>query len=216
VALVALRDLPAGWVIRITDNPYNPTSSEFESREGTMNLNLSSPIPAGTVFGYGQGLLYGDDWQFEKDDEHFDLSVRGDTLAVCALAKTTPEMCRLLSAISVAGDTARDLPESDFSVSLGNLDNYVYTGETRATKESLQSYLLDAKEWIGSDSDTGVPGFKDEFQVVVAKPLVQPVSVARLRSVSSAGQADSPIGGRGFLSRLVWGILLLSCTCFLL
>jgi endonuclease I len=215
VALVALRDLPAGWVIRITDNPYNQTSSEFESREGTMNLQLSSPIPAGTVFGYGQDLLYGDNWQFEKDDEHFDLSVRGDTLAVCAATATTPETCRLLSAISVAGDTAPDLPESDFSVSLGNLDNYVYTGETRATKESLQSYLLDAEQWIGSDSDTGVPGFKDQFQVVAA-PLVEPVSVARLRTVSSAGQAESPIVGRAFHSRLLWGILLLACSYFLI
>eukprot|EP00531_Pseudo-nitzschia_arenysensis_P015038 CAMPEP_0116134272 /NCGR_PEP_ID=MMETSP0329-20121206/10556_1 /TAXON_ID=697910 /ORGANISM="Pseudo-nitzschia arenysensis, Strain B593" /LENGTH=659 /DNA_ID=CAMNT_0003628969 /DNA_START=242 /DNA_END=2221 /DNA_ORIENTATION=- len=165
VALVALRALPKGWVIRITDNAYDGNS--FKTNEGTLSLTLSKTIPAGMIFGYGPGMLYGNAWDRSGEDQNFDLSVSGDTVTVCAATDRNPDVCTILSAVSVAGGRIGDLPKSisDFSVVVGSLDNYVYTGETKGGKESLQKDLIDTDYWMGSNEKTSIPGLKDYFEI---------------------------------------------------
>mmetsp|Transcript_21109 Transcript_21109/g.52343 ORF Transcript_21109/g.52343 Transcript_21109/m.52343 type:complete len:669 (+) Transcript_21109:186-2192(+) len=191
VALVALRDLPKGWVIRITDNAYVNTS--FKSNEGTLSLSLSNIIPAGTVFGYGGGMLYGSAWHAMSQDQNFDLSVSGDTIAVCATTERNPDICTVLSAVSVAGDKFGDFPESvaDFSVALGSLDNYVYTGETNGEKESLQKYLINNDYWMGSNGKTGIPEFKDRFEIAESF-VIDPIEASIDSTVDSVSFAKDP------------------------
>lgn len=194
VALVALRDLPKGWVIRITDNAYD--NSSFKSNEGTLSLTLSNTIPAGTVFGYGAGMLYGSAWHAMSEDKNFDLSVSGDTVAVCAATERNPDVCTVLSAVSVAGDKSSDLPESvaDFSVALGTLDNYAYTGKTNGGKESLQKDLINNDYWMGSNEKTGIPEFKHRFEIAepfVIDPIEASLADSTVDSVSFAEDPES-------------------------
>ncbi len=165
VALVALRDLPKGWVIRITDNAYDGNS--FKNNEGTLSLTLSKTIPSGMIFGYGPGLLYANAWDRLIEDQNFDLSVSGDCVVVCAATDRNPDVCTILSAVSVADGSIGDLPESiaDFSVVLGSLDNYVYTGETKGGKESLQRDLVNTDYWMGSNEKTRISDLKDHFDI---------------------------------------------------
>lgn len=180
VALVALVDLPQDLVIHLTDNAYHggkPTA--FAKNEGTISLTLPQPVKAGSVFGFGEGLLYGDSWISEWD-KGFRLSSSGDTIIVYA---TTPDWdpndghdhsndVGFLSAVSFAGGTFIEeescAPEScgtknsalpmsiaGFVIELNKKDNFLYTGSTNGTKGTIQKKLADENEhWTGSNSKT--------------------------------------------------------------
>ena len=77
IAIVALNDLPGNLNLYMTDNAW--TGSEFLTNEGTHMLTLpSSGVLAGTVFGYGDNLRFGDEWQSVSGT--FALAVKGDTV----------------------------------------------------------------------------------------------------------------------------------------
>lgn len=60
VAVVALRDLPGNFNLYMTDNSW--TGINFLTNEGTRMLKLpSSGISAGTIFGYGTDLQFGNE-----------------------------------------------------------------------------------------------------------------------------------------------------------
>jgi len=170
VALVSLVDIPAGLVIHVTDSPFD--GKTFSSREGTISLILSETIKAGTVFGYGEGLLYGSLWASEVN-KGFSLSVSGDNIIVYYTSSMESDDYTFLSAISFAGgaflasegepvsysSASSALPDSIeiFAIALGTKDNYVYSGKKSDSKELLQEHLLDKTNWKGSDSKTDVP-----------------------------------------------------------
>ena len=178
VALVTLVDLPKGLVIHLTDNAYD--GEAFASNEGIVSLTLIQDLPAGTLFGYGEGLWLGNSWTNEFD-KGFRLSVSGDTVVVYATLpgeETARDKMAFLSAVSFAGgafveacpasggegascgtDTSI-LPPSlrNYVVRLSSRDNYVYTGPTTGTLDDLQSMLVDASEnWEGSNDKTDMP-----------------------------------------------------------
>uniref|UniRef100_A0A7S4ABY4 Endonuclease I n=1 Tax=Pseudo-nitzschia australis TaxID=44445 RepID=A0A7S4ABY4_9STRA len=169
VALVTLVDLPAGLVVHLTDRAYNGDS--FSSSEGTMSLTLPETIRAGTVFGYGEELLYGSSWTSEVK-KGFALSASGDTVIVYCTTTMESEDYTFLSAIAFArgkflelkgesveyGPTSSALPDSiaDFAIVLENKDNYIYSGKRSASKSFLQYYFVDKTNWEGSDSKTNV------------------------------------------------------------
>mmetsp|Transcript_10108 Transcript_10108/g.24242 ORF Transcript_10108/g.24242 Transcript_10108/m.24242 type:complete len:517 (+) Transcript_10108:151-1701(+) len=170
VALVSLVDIPAGLVIHVTDSAFD--GKTFSSREGTMSLTLSETIRAGTVFGYGEGLLYGSLWTSEVN-KGFSLSARGDNIIVYYTSSMESDDYTFLSAISFAGgaflasegepvsysSASSALPDSIeiFAIALGTKDNYVYSGKKSDSKELLQEHLLDKTNWKGSNSKTDVP-----------------------------------------------------------
>lgn len=177
VALAALVDLPAGLVIHITDNAYD--GNAFASNEGTISLTLPKAIPAGTIFGYGEGLLYGSSW-ISKTDKGFALSSSGDTIIVYYTTSEEPEDgdITFLSGASFAGGRFTEstgefgtamsaLPKSiaDFAIDLGTDDNYIYTGKLSVTKASLQEYLLDTENWKGSNT-------KESVSVSLLEPFI--------------------------------------------
>mmetsp|Transcript_18905 Transcript_18905/g.38826 ORF Transcript_18905/g.38826 Transcript_18905/m.38826 type:complete len:538 (+) Transcript_18905:115-1728(+) len=179
LALVALVDLPAGFRVHVTDNAYNGNS--FASNEGTTTLTIPETLKAGTIFGYGDGVLHGSSWVAEKGGRGFRLSSSGDTIIVYSSGTTaTVESAdtnerTFLSAVSFAGGNFAEqtcgapgeqscgtkssvLPESiaEFAVVLEKKDNYVYTGPTNDTKASMQEHLVNAKNWRGSNSKKDV------------------------------------------------------------
>mmetsp|Transcript_50339 Transcript_50339/g.56254 ORF Transcript_50339/g.56254 Transcript_50339/m.56254 type:complete len:523 (-) Transcript_50339:522-2090(-) len=161
VALVTLVDLPSGLTFHMTDNAYNGNS--FASNEGTISLTLRDTVPAGTIFGYGEELLYGSSWISEVD-KGFRLSTSGDTVIIYCTKTPEDTEYTYLSALSysgsfkvsgeVYGTSSSTLPESIvfFSVALNHKDNYVYIGPTTDIKESLQKNLVDARNWEGSNT----------------------------------------------------------------
>eukprot|EP00534_Pseudo-nitzschia_fraudulenta_P008538 CAMPEP_0201142556 /NCGR_PEP_ID=MMETSP0851-20130426/4189_1 /ASSEMBLY_ACC=CAM_ASM_000631 /TAXON_ID=183588 /ORGANISM="Pseudo-nitzschia fraudulenta, Strain WWA7" /LENGTH=514 /DNA_ID=CAMNT_0047416237 /DNA_START=139 /DNA_END=1680 /DNA_ORIENTATION=- len=163
VGLLALEDLPSGYVIYMTDNAYDGNS--FASNEGIISLTLPGTVKAGTLFGYGEDLLYGSSW---TSFGSFALSTSGDTVLVYSTNNNesdTNSQYTFLSAIAFAGGTFQGsgtsssaLPESivDFSIELGNKDNYMYNRDLTTTKTSAQKDLVDEKNWMGSDSKTDV------------------------------------------------------------
>ena len=172
VALVALAPLPAGLVIHLTDNAFDGTS--FATNEGTTSLTLPEVVSAGTVFGFGPNLLYGDSWNSELD-KGFSLAAAGDTIIVYCTETIEAQEKTYLSALSYSGPfldaglsdsygtTSSALPESitDFAVALTHLDNYRYIGSIKGDIDQLKSFLVDEGNWEGSnsimDSSTFVP-----------------------------------------------------------
>ena len=180
VALVTLVDLPQGLTIHLTDNAYyEENAGSFATNEGTTSLTLSKTLKAGSVFGLGEDLLYGNSWVSDWD-KGFALSASGDTIIVYV---TTPSWdpnngqnnnddIRFLSAISFAGGSFVGkelctssscgtknsvLPASiaDFVVELGSKDNFLYTGPTTGTNVSIQKEIMDVVgHWEGSNSRT--------------------------------------------------------------
>ncbi|MGK3761322.1 MAG: endonuclease I [Bacillariaceae sp.] len=166
VALVTLVDLPSGLTIHMTDNAYNGNS--FASNEGTTSLTLPNKVLAGTVFGYGEGLLYGSSW-ISEIDKGFALSASGDTVIVYYTTISDGTDYTFLSALSYSGafkgsgedygTSSSTLPESiaNFSIALRHKDNFVYIGPTGYdTKESLQTNLVDTRNWEGSNTKSSL------------------------------------------------------------
>ena len=172
VTLVALADLPSGLAIHVTDNAHDGIQS-FKTNEGTVSLILPENVEAGTVFGYGPGLLYGSSWSSEFD-RGFALSAAGDTIIVyctetvpAAGSVTDHDDRTYLSALSFKGPfeesgqdaygtSSSSVPASivDYSVALNHRDNYKYVGPTTGEKEALQGFLVDEANWEGSHSKT--------------------------------------------------------------
>lgn len=170
VALVTFVDLPAGLVIHVTDNAYDGHS--FASNEGTISLTLPETIAAGTIFGYGEGLLYGSSWTSEMD-RGFALATSGDNMIIYHTSSLESDDYVFLSAILFAGGTLLEsnmgesalygtsstaIPDliKRYTVVLENKDNYVYIGKRVDSKEYLQHLLLDSANWEGSNSKTDV------------------------------------------------------------
>jgi endonuclease I len=166
VELVTLVDLPSGLTIHMTDNAYNGNS--LASNEGTISLTLPNKVLAGTVFGYGEGLLYGSSW-ISEIDKGFALSASGDTLIVYYTTIPNGTDNTYLSALSYSGafkgsgekygTSSSTLPESivKFSVALRHKDNFVYIGPTGYDiKESLQTNLVDTRNWEGSNTKSSL------------------------------------------------------------
>jgi endonuclease I len=170
VELVTLVDLPAGLTIHITDNAYD--GQAFATNEGTITLILPDNVPAGTVFGYGDNLLFGDLWDV-KNDPGFALAAAGDTVIVwcttpsSAIQRDNEESYGFLSALSFSGDwrpsgltgdeygtSTSAVPDSieDFAVALSHFDNYWYVGNTVGSRSELQLWLSDNRYWEGSNS----------------------------------------------------------------
>ena len=170
VALVALHDLSAGIKIHLSDNAWNGDS--FFNNEGTISLTLPQDVDAGTVFGYGDDLLFGTRWNSEND-AGFALAAAGDTIIVWySLPNSNEEDTledapyRFLSALSYSGPwqpngllqseyetstSALPDPVKAFSIALNHFDNYAYTGPTTGTKISLQRSLADSANWKGQN-----------------------------------------------------------------
>ncbi|KAG7338161.1 ribonuclease [Nitzschia inconspicua] len=168
VAMVALTNLSAGITIHISDNAWDGIS--FYTNEGTISLTLPHLVSAGTIFGYGDDLLFGTMWD-TKTDAGFALATAGDTVIVWYSLPDgnrdidDPSYFRFLSALSYSGpwqafgqsnyETSKSaLPTSleDFSVGLSHFDNYAYVGPVVGTKSSLQGSLADPNNWEGTNT----------------------------------------------------------------
>lgn len=155
VGLVSLVDIPAGTTLFITDNAW--TGSSLQSNEGTIQLRVPQNIPNGTVFGYGDGLLYGDQWV--TADAGFSLSTSGDAILIYTETETGDVV--FLAGVSFSngewttspdGSTANSvLPESirKVSVTLGQSDNLFYVGTRTGTRAELLEELTDPGNWNG-------------------------------------------------------------------
>jgi endonuclease I len=170
IALVSLVDLPIFTILYMTDKAWTGVSG-FRSNEGTIVLTVPAFLSAGTIFGYGEGLLYGDAWT--SPDKGFSLSASGDTLLVYWHnggndATSSSSSVHHLGAFSFSGPwlepeldaeaygtDSSALPDSlaAFGVSLKHADNYVYNGPVTGTKASIQASMQDPTNWLGSNSE---------------------------------------------------------------
>ena len=226
VELVTLVNLPSGLTIHMTDNAYNGNS--FASNEGTISLTLPDKVLAGTVFGYGEGLLYGSSW-ISKIDTGFALAARGDTVIVYYTTIPNGTDYAYLSALSYSGafkgsgeeygTTSSTLPESivKYSVALTHKDNYVYIGPRGFNiKESSQENLVDTRNWEGSNSKSSLPSPEKEKQSPKKLPipgdvmitavysdnpdLVELVTLVNLPSGLTIHMTDNAYNGNSFAS----------------
>lgn len=162
VALVALTDLDQATTVYITDNAW--TGSSFLQNEGTLSLTMPTKMKAGTVFGYGDGLLLGSSWK--SIDAGFSLTASGEKILVHSY--NGDELIHL-SGISFNGDweegtdfdtASSAIPESieDFAVTLPHFDNFIYKGPTQGKRSDLIDSILDSNNWLGSNSEISVAG----------------------------------------------------------
>lgn len=173
VALVALADLPQGTKIYITDNAW--TGSSFLDNEGTLSLTLGSRLPSGTVFGYGDGMQFGNSWK--SADNGFSLTASGEQILVHTY---DGDDLVHLSGISFSGDwedgtdldsASSALPESieDFAVTVPHFDNVIYRGPTQGKRNDLLSFIVDPNNWEGSNTDNSLANsLLNEFNVTSA------------------------------------------------
>lgn len=173
VALVAMTNISAGTELHISDNAWDGYS--FYTNEGTISLTLSRSISAGTVFGYGDGLLFGTQWV--KTDAGFALATAGDSILISyslptfsgetdTIDEEEEDMpTQFLTGFSYSGPwsspfqsvyatSTSSLPVSleNFSVALPHFDNYAYVGSVTGTKASLQKALTNPSNWEGMNS----------------------------------------------------------------
>ena len=173
VALVALDNLPGNFEVYLTDNAW--TGNDFRTNEGTLKLVVpSSGIAAGSIFGYGEGVLYGNDW--ESVGGRFALAESGDTILIYTTTNgSSSKDFIFLGAFSYTGvdswvDTGMPadsyetdssaLPNSLSSVgttTLSHQDNYAYVGPNSGTKAFLQTSLQDVNNWQGSTDPAAAP-----------------------------------------------------------
>ena len=179
VAIVALRDLPGNFNLYMTDNAW--TGTEFLTNEGTRLLKLpKSGISAGTIFGYGTDLQFGNEWQ--SIGGSFALAETGDTVILYTM--TNDGQIQHLSAYANTGGEWTDpgltsdqydtkhsaLPESLRSAGLGIVSvphyekNYLYVGPVTGTKEYLQDAIQKQWNWEGSETSRVEAPMKD-FQI---------------------------------------------------
>ena len=175
VALVALRSLPGELSIYMTDNAW--TGTKFRSNEGTLKLTFdASGLASGTVFGYGPGLLHGDDWV--SVGGRFAIAEAGDTIIL--YTKDDNEQIRHLSAFSnVGGWNEAGLAEIEYrtdesalpvsltsvgAISLPHQDNYAYIGPVQGDMGDIQHALQDQDNWNGSNSNPITP-LSDPFLI---------------------------------------------------
>jgi endonuclease I len=158
VALVALADISAGTTIVITDNAWTGTS--FLSNEGTIKLTLPNSIAAGTVFGYGEGMLFGNAWA--DSGGSLSLTASGEQILVYTYAG---DEILHLSGLSFNGDwdvgstfstESSALPNSiqDFAITLSHFDNYKYVGPVEGSRSDLQVSIRLSSNWQGSNTGT--------------------------------------------------------------
>jgi hypothetical protein len=129
-----------------------------------FKLTLTAEIPAGEIFGYGDGLPMGDKWEVVAGK--FDLSEEGEQVFVfCESADGTPRPLSGLSyngnfsapnlPIEQYGETQSAIPESLNElgkVELPKMKNYVYNGPNEApTNTELAAEVQDPNNWEGND-----------------------------------------------------------------
>ena len=121
-------------------------------------------IPAGEIFGYGNGMPGSEYWVLEEGD--FSLSVEGEQVFLfCRSADGSP---RPLSALSYNGNfSAPFLPIEQYdnfhsalpdnlvesgSIALPTMSNYVYNGPgTALTNDALRLEIQNPANWEGHD-----------------------------------------------------------------
>ena len=199
IALVALESLPGNFELYLTDNAWTGTGTGFRSNEGTLKLTVpSTGIAAGTVFGYGEGITHGDDW--ESVGGSFALSESGDTILLYTKTDDSKDEIIHLGAFSYAGvdswknaDMSEDAYETDSSAlpdslssvgatSLPHQDNYAYVGPTNGDKAFLESSLQNVSNWQGSSDPTAAPPVP--FSVRLTNPSSSSASSLMLSSTA--------------------------------
>ncbi|KAL3910356.1 MAG: hypothetical protein SGILL_007724 [Bacillariaceae sp.] len=211
VELVALADLKAGLQIHVTDNAWD--GEAFATNEGTVTLTLPDDVSAGTVFGYGDNLLYGDMWD-AKNDPGFALAAAGDTVIVwystgASTAEGDSSAFGYLSALSFNGDwqspnlsaeeygtSGSAIPDciEDFAPALPHLDNYWYSGPTAGSRSELQSWLSDERYWEGSNSlDSSSFSISTSTSTATAFEVTDAATCTRIKPIFIAVLAASTL-----------------------
>jgi hypothetical protein len=121
----------------------------------------SDGLAGGTVFGYGEGVPFGNDWQVE--DGSFSLSTDGEKLFLyCEKASGEPRHLMALSYNGPYQPSGRlfygfgesSLPEEleDIgAIVLPHFNNYVYEGPTQANNDILKAAVVNPDNWTGKD-----------------------------------------------------------------
>eukprot|EP00586_Coscinodiscus_wailesii_P007074 CAMPEP_0172491482 /NCGR_PEP_ID=MMETSP1066-20121228/22324_1 /TAXON_ID=671091 /ORGANISM="Coscinodiscus wailesii, Strain CCMP2513" /LENGTH=497 /DNA_ID=CAMNT_0013260555 /DNA_START=192 /DNA_END=1681 /DNA_ORIENTATION=+ len=185
VAMVALKDLPGGMELYMTDNAW--TGSNFKTNEGTVKFVVPQQgISQGTVFGYGDdSLKYANLW--ERYSGSFALSNKGDNIFIYCYPDTIDGSSsgipvHLTGLIYNDGGWSEDvngegslstqqsvLPKAlsnNTHVELPYYHNHVYIGIRDGHRKELLRSLSGAKEWKGSnDQDFDVISNQTEFIV---------------------------------------------------
>jgi len=171
VAMVTLVDLDAaasGIDLYLTDNAYTTTDGPFLDNEGVIRLSVSIHMTAGTVFGYSSSgeeasLLHASDWSSVSGT--FALAAAGDNLFLYCLVDdgVTTNFLAGLSTSASDNDWVYDADDTSTSalpsaltslgaLSLSHMDNYGYGGSVTGSKTQLQTQLLNASNWKGSNT----------------------------------------------------------------
>jgi len=192
VALVALRDIPSSIDLVLTDNAWIASTQEFRTNEGTVQLSGRN-MAAGTVFGYALAsstamdevdpVLYSNEWTNVAGS--FALSAAdGDNLYL--YCQRTNGAVHFLAALTTGGDwvyednddnnqdssgntalTALPVALQSAALALPHYDNYQYTGTVTGTKANLQQQLLDATNWVGSNTPQPDSAPPEAFNVIM-------------------------------------------------
>lgn len=153
-----------------------------------MQLTLTANIPAGEIFGYGDGLPMGDKWV--PVSGQFLLSEEGEQVFVyCESADGTPRPLSGLSyngnfsapnlPIEQYGETQSAIPESLNElgkVELTKMKNYVYNGPNDApTNAELAAEVQNPSNWEGDNGSRYVLSAASSARWVPAFALALPL-----------------------------------------
>ncbi len=155
---VPLVDLAAGTVIKFTENGLKQGGTEFRgSTEGTLTYTVpAGGKTAGTVISFA-GTASGD-W---TKTGSYAISGSGDNLIVYQGDDVTPAFIYGIGWASAEPWITTGTPGATNSykpnglsgnqvVTLGNVDNYLYTGTTTGTKAEILAAIADPANWTES------------------------------------------------------------------
>jgi MYXO-CTERM domain-containing protein len=155
IAMVALRDIEEGTVLRITDNGWR-SSGGFRVGEGIHDYVFADDVTAGTVFTYSPP----DEMGFIR------LATSGDQVFLFqgTVNESTGHFMGTLiwgahshgstwdSSGSDANASAQPPALVGYSVAIPDVDNYAYSGPTDLSREDLIAALTDPDNYTASDS----------------------------------------------------------------
>lgn len=164
VGMLPLIELPQGLELYLSDtlsisSVFNPAANIRVANDypdpPLLKLSLDRDLAKGNPFGYGENLLFGDEWEVVTGP----IAVRGDAFGgdeLFAFCVDKYDQIQLLSALTTHGE----FQDSDSNDSLNRKgygmiilsephDYYVYNGPHYTKNESYQLALMDPANWLG-------------------------------------------------------------------
>lgn len=171
-SFVLLRDITAGTQLYFTDNGWDSTTQSLLTTEGYFHWTTNVNLVTGTLVtcedltnsGYGYTCNIGETWN--KPGGSMFLSASGDQLLAFQGDTVSPSFVGAINfgstlwrndGLAINSNTSylpNGLTDGSTTVSVGNVDNGLYTGDSMNMMMTLKADLFNSANWTNSSSRT--------------------------------------------------------------